>query len=82
MRTAEKKAYRVLSVPERSGAAKAGVHVDETVYEFSGHDYGCSRDDTMYLGEEYRSYTRDPEGGAPFFTLPVSAVEELSDENR
>jgi hypothetical protein len=47
------------------------------VYKYSGHDYGLSRDDD--LGSPglapHIAVTTDPEGKAPFFTVPKAWVE-------
>lgn len=47
--------------------AKAG----DTVFDCRVSDYGCARDDTLALGIEHTSVTLDPDGGYPFFTVPV-----------
>lgn len=49
------------------GPVKAG----DTVYDCKGHDYGLARDDTESTGVKHISVTLDPNGGYPFFTVPV-----------
>lgn len=50
---------------------KAGT----VIYDFNGHDYGCSSDDSFYTQKPHMTVTLDPEGGGPFFTVPVEDVE-------
>lgn len=47
------------------------------VYNSAQHDYGLSRDDTRATGVEHKSVTIDPNGGYPFFTVPVDHLQEL-----
>lgn len=42
------------------------------------HDYGCANDDTRTTGVEHWSMTLSPEGKYPFFTVPVTDLEETS----
>jgi hypothetical protein len=45
-----------------------------TVYEFTGHDYGCTRDDAIG-GFETIACTAAP-GIGPFFTVPVGLLHD------
>jgi hypothetical protein len=47
------------------------------VYECGTHDYGLASDDSRYTGIEHISVTLDPEGGYPFFTVPLTGVEKV-----
>jgi hypothetical protein len=47
------------------------------VYEFTSHDYGLARDDTMFMGREHISVTEASDGATPFFTTPVEILEEV-----
>jgi hypothetical protein len=49
------------------------------VYDFKGYDYGCARDDWMESGIDHNTMTLDPEGGGPFFTVPVTDIVMLHD---
>jgi hypothetical protein len=46
-------------------------------YRFLGWDYGCKSDDERATGVEHTVMTVDPNGGNPFFTVPVNDVEEI-----
>lgn len=61
--------------PEDHRALPRVFKMGEQVKEFTGHDYGCARDDMMYGGIESISCSLD--GGTPSFTVPV---EYLADE--
>ena len=50
-----------------------------TVYACSGYDYGCARDDTEDTGEPHISVTLDSEGNYPFFTCPISSLQEIKE---
>jgi len=68
--------YRVIKGISRGGtefSAKSG----DIVYRCSGYDYGCANDDTRFTGIEHISVTKDPEGGYPFFTIPVESLEAI-----
>lgn len=67
------KAYKMLRDSEVDTSVKAG----DTVYEYFGCDYGCADDDTRILGIEHESFTKNPNGGTPFFTAPIRDVEEI-----
>ena len=69
------KKYKLLTDSQHDPRAKKGM----TVYEFMHHDYGLSRDDTIYTGVEHRSYTLDPDGGYPSFTHPVAHLTEIKE---
>lgn len=45
----------------------------DVIYRFSGHDYGCARDDAMYGGRETISCST-AYGVNPFFTVPVEFI--------
>lgn len=62
--------YTVIRASELEPKAVAG----SIIYAYIGCDYGCSSDDTRIFGREYDSFTLDPEGGPPFFTMPVEDV--------
>jgi hypothetical protein len=49
----------------------------DTVYEFIGNDFGCVRDDMTYGGIESIAVVAHTDPRAPFFTVPVSDLEEL-----
>jgi hypothetical protein len=42
---------------------------DETVYEYTGHDYGLVRDATELFGTECMAVTAYDDGQAPFATI-------------
>jgi hypothetical protein len=67
------KAYRVLKDSEIEPKAKNGA----IIYDCHYCDYGLASDDTRMTGIEHESFTFDPEGGYPFFTMPVRDVEPL-----
>lgn len=67
------KSYKV----KRSDRAATEVNVGDIVYTYRGHDYGCSRDDTMFNGIDYISLTKNSDNSGPFFTIPVADLEEL-----
>lgn len=64
-------------VNNASMSANKSVQVGDTVYEHLGHDYGCSRDDTMYTGIEHISVTLNEDGDYPFFTIPKAHLNEV-----
>ena len=47
------------------------------VYEYNGHDYGLARGDSIVTGVYHVNMTTDPNGGTPFFTVPLDDVEQL-----
>ena len=53
-------------------------HVAGTIcYKAMGHDYGLSRDDTIYTGIDHISVTLDPNGDYPFFTIPLRHLQKI-----
>lgn len=56
----------------------SGVKEGTIVYDTRGYDYGCASDDTRETGYEHISVTLKEDGGYPFFTVPVTALEKLS----
>lgn len=50
------------------------------VYEARVYDYGLARDDTLMTDVEHISVTLDVDGGYPVFTVPVDAIEPLTDD--
>jgi hypothetical protein len=59
------------------GKGRLQVKAGDTVFECVKYDYGCANDDTRTTGVEHRSYTLNQNGDYPFFTVPVSDVEEI-----
>lgn len=51
----------------------------DIVYEYIGHDYGLSRDDTKATGHLHKSVTLEENGSGPFFTIPVHNLVEIHD---
>lgn len=47
------------------------------VYKCHMCDYGCVSDDNRFTGVEHTKVTLDPDGGYPFFTVPVNDLEPL-----
>lgn len=45
----------------------------ESVFRYSGYDYGCARDDYRY-GDTHSITCCEKEGKTPFFTVPVTAL--------
>lgn len=54
---------------------KAGSLVNQAM----SYDYGLARDDANWTGVEHVSVTVDPNGGYPFFTVPLHDLVELYD---
>lgn len=52
------------------------------VFKCEKHDYGCAMDDTILTGIKHISATLDPEGGYPFFTVPLEDLEEDQSRRR
>jgi hypothetical protein len=63
--------YRVLKQSKIEKRAKPGT----TIYACLRHDYGVARLDTRMLGIKHASFTLDPNGNYPFFTMPLGDVE-------
>ena len=55
----------------------SGKYAGKTVYSYQGHDYGLARDDSMATGVEHTAVTYNPNGGTPFFTVPVRCLKEV-----
>lgn len=64
-------AYTVLKSSDLEPRAKAGT----TIYKCTRPDYGVASDDTRVTGIEHVSFTLDPDGGYPFFTMPLRDVQ-------
>lgn len=73
------KKFEALEVPVNSGAHGVGIKQGAIIYDCSLHDYGCANDDTRAFREHYASFTLDPEGNYPFFTLPTRCVKEIKE---
>jgi hypothetical protein len=58
--------------PEDWSALPRSFKAGETIHRFSGHDYGCARDDMQHLGVSTISCSVD--GGVPFFTVPADML--------
>lgn len=54
---------------------KAGI----TVYPYSGHTYGLVAEDSYLTGEPHTAATRNVDGSAPFFTVPIEYLEEVQE---
>lgn len=67
--------YRVLKDSKREPKAVAGM----IIYDSFNYDYGCANDDTRLTGVEHKSFTLDPKGGYPFFTMPARDVDLMDD---
>ena len=47
-----------------------------TLYDFKGHDYGVSREDTLATGEPHQAVTEDPKGLlTPFYSIPTYLLD-------
>lgn len=51
------------------------LDVGTEVFRYNGPDYGISKIDTIYLGENYVSVTLVP-NELPFFTIPERLLNE------
>lgn len=67
------KSFKMLADSKINQNVKAG----DTVYACHKYDYGCANDDTRHTGVEHRSFTLDPTGDYPFFTVPMTDLEEI-----
>lgn len=56
---------------------KKEVLAGTIVYRCKGYDYGCASDDTRMTGIEHKSFTLSETGDYPFFTVPLTDVEEV-----
>lgn len=70
-------AYKLLRDSKLEPTAKAGT----LVYDCAGYDYGTANDDTRMTGVVHKSVTLDPGGDYPFFTVPASDLERVSDHD-
>lgn len=69
------KKYEVMLPPDHIDGLRLVIGM--TVYEFTGYDYGLAKDDTWLFREEFRSFTLDPGGKGPSFTMPMRCVREI-----
>lgn len=67
------KKYKLLKDPRNARFCKAG----DTVYEFTGNDFGCVRDDMTYGGLKTIAVVAYTDSNAPFFTVPIEDLEEI-----
>ncbi len=65
-------AFAMLNDSKRMPTAVKGATVYACFY-----DYGLANDDTRATGIPHISVTLDPEGGNPFFTVPVADLEAI-----
>lgn len=61
---------------KRADRAASTVEVGETLYRYSGWDYGCSNDDTRLLGVRHIAVTKAADGSGPFLTIPLEDLTE------
>lgn len=47
------------------------------VYPYNGHTYGLVGEDEYLTGQRHTACTRNEDGSAPFFTVPVALLEEV-----
>jgi hypothetical protein len=52
-------------------------HPAGTIVYVAYYDYGLAQDDTNYTGEEHISVTLKPDGGYPFFTVPLYYLKKI-----
>lgn len=71
------KRFKMLKHSAINHEAVAGVFV----YACNKHDYSLASDDTRATGKPHRSVTLDPSGDYPFFTVPISDIEEVPYEH-
>lgn len=64
--------------PSQWPALPRAFKTGEVLHKFTGHDYGCARDDMMYGGHETIACSLD--GETPFFTVPVKYLRTESGE--
>jgi hypothetical protein len=57
---------------------RLGVLAGNTVYEFTGYDYGLVSDDESFTGEEHLAVTTNEDGSGPFITAPIEILEEIN----
>lgn len=58
----------------------APFKIGDRVNQLMQYDYGLARDDTNYTGIEHISVTRDPNGGYPSHTVPMTALKEIHED--
>ena len=59
--------------PRNARFCKAG----DTVYEFTGNDFGCVCNDMTYGGLKTIAVVAHTDVNAPFFTIPVEDLEKI-----
>lgn len=64
--------------PQDWEALPRQFEVGESIVRYSGHDYGCARDDFMILGRPTIACSLD--GDTPFFTVPVEFLRDANGE--
>jgi hypothetical protein len=69
--TVQPASYTLLVDSTTDPEAKAGSEV----FIFRGHDYGCSRDDSIAAGKPHIAVTRNVGGEGPFFTVALEDLE-------
>ena len=57
---------------------RLGHKAGTIIYPCKSYDYGLSADDAAATGVEHRSMS--PDGNIPFFTVPITDMEEVPDE--
>lgn len=68
------KKYRLTGAPPSNSDAKKG----DLVFKCAGFDYGCASEDSRHFGIEHISVTYHADGSYPFFTVPVTMLEEYA----
>lgn len=53
--------------------------IGDIVYTCAYNDYGLSADDTRATGVRHISVTFESNGEYPFFTMPITGLEEITD---
>lgn len=67
------KKYKLLKDPQNARYCKAG----DTVYEFTGNDFGSVRNDFCHKGLDTVSVVAHTDRDAPFFTVPREDLQEI-----
>jgi hypothetical protein len=65
--------FRVLKQSKLEKRAKPGT----IIYACIEYTYGVVRDDNRAFGIKHGAFTLKPDGGYPFFTMPMSDVEKV-----
>lgn len=65
--------YRVI----RPSEFRRELSVNDVLYEYLGHDFGCVRSDWEFGDMVTIALTQDPEGAGTFFTVPKKDLEEI-----